>query len=263
MASMTDPARELGEIAKRLSKGNDAKGAQFLANRFGVAPWSTSFYKIIACILERAEQVATIVQRSEMDEDHIRDAIEHLEGFQSAFAGSALTQNWNTAGNGATLMRDHGQPIQFMAPTVRKFVAYPRLSDEEITELLALIDRYRDEVAKASDAPPFVRQAILDGLDKFRFQLENIGWMGAGYALSAFRQLFEVYDAVQNQDLPDAFDAQAFLGGFKSILMTFKKAVDAAQSWADTGGSVVKAYQLASSAYPIFLTAQHLLPGPR
>lgn len=254
---MTDPARELGEIAKRLIKGSDAKGAKFLADAFGVAPWSTSFYKIIACILERVEHVATIVQRTAMDEDHKQDALEHLEGFKSAFAGSALLNSWNNSGHGLTLMKDHGQPIQFMSPSVRQFVAYPRLNDEEITELIALIDRYRDEVATASDAPPFVRQAILDGLDLFRFQLENIGWMGAGYALSAFREVLQVYDAVQRHDMPDAFDSQALMTGLMSIITKFKEGVANAKSWTDTGEAVWKAYQIGSALVtPLLLTSR-------
>lgn len=257
MASMTDPARELGEIAKRLTQGANAKGANLLADSFNVEPWSTSFYKIISCILERVEQVATIVQRSDMDDDHKLDAANHLEGFKSAFSGGTLVNSWNTSGYGLTLMKEHGQPIQFLSPTVRQFVAYPRLSDEEITELIGLIDRYREEIFTSSDAPPFVRQAILDGIDLFRFQLNNIGWMGAGYALSAFREVLNAYDHLQRHNMPDAFDPRPLLGGLLLIINKFKESVERAKSWTDAGEAVWRFYQVGSSfATPILITSR-------
>lgn len=257
MASMTDPARELGEIAKRLTKSANSKGAQFLADSFGVPAWSTEFYKIIACILDRADLVATVVQGSSMDEDHKQDAVAHLDGFKSAFAAGALVNSWNTSGHGLTLMKSHGDPIQFMAATVRPVVQYPRLSDDEIAELLTLIDRYRVEVATASDAPPFVRQAILDGLNHFRFQLEHIGWLGAGYALSAFREVLRVYESLQREEMPDAFDPQALLSGLTSIIKKFNDGVQSAKGWADTAETVWKVYRIGSAvATPLLLTSR-------
>ncbi|WP_269218946.1 hypothetical protein [Brevundimonas vesicularis] len=113
MAAITDPARELGEIAKRLAVGTSAKGAQFLAEQFGVSAWSTPFYRILACILERADLVASIVRRSGMDDDHKEDALAHLEGFKSAFHGTSLVNQWSHQGCGLTLIQQHGQPVQF------------------------------------------------------------------------------------------------------------------------------------------------------
>lgn len=254
MATLTDPARELGEIAKRLTVSADGKGAAVLAVAFGVGAWSTPFYRILACILERADLVASIVRRSNMDDDHKDDAIAQLDGFKSAFAGGALINAWNTSGHGLSLMQKHGQPVQFLSSAVRPVVAYPRLSDDETNELLGLIEQYREELKNSDEAPAFVRQAILDGLASFQFQLEYMGWMGAGYSLAAFKQLMMIYDSVQRSEAHDSFDAAQVLGGLGGILKTFKDGIDRAQSWADTGGTIVKAWQLGSTiATPLLL----------
>lgn len=258
MAAITDPARELGEIAKRLSVGSGAKGAQFLSDQFGVGAWSTPFYRILACVLERADLVASIVRRSGMDEDHKDDAISHLEGFKAAFHGRALVNQWNNQDCGLALLNQHGQPVQFLSSEVRSVVKFPRLTEEEIAEFLGLIDGYCDEVRAAHDAPDFVRQAILDGLAGLRFQLEYMGWMGAGYTLSAFRHVMMVYETLRREQAEDAFNAEQVLRGLGQILVRFKETVAKAQGWADAGGTVMKAWQLTSSVATPLLIGQNL-----
>lgn len=260
MAAITDPARELGEIAKRLTVGTSAKGAQFLAEQFGVGAWSTPFYRILACVLERADLVAAIVRRSRMDDDHKEDAIAHLEGFKSAFHGGSLINPWNNGSYGLSLLQQHGQPVQFLSSEVRPVVNFPRLTEDEVNEFLGLIDAYCVELREAHETPDFVRQAILDGLAGLRFQLEYMGWMGAGYTLAAFRHVMMVYEAVQRDQAEDAFNADQALRGLGNILVRFKETVEKAQSWADAGGTVLKAWQLGSSvATPLLLA--HMAGG--
>lgn len=262
MATLTDPARELGDIAQRLASGADAKGAKFLADAFGVEVWSTSFFKIISCILERADLVADIVRRSDMDEDQIEQAIEELDWFKSAFAGSSLFNSWNNAGQGGTLMQRHGRPIQFMSPSVRKVVSYPHLSANEVEELLILIDRYLDEVAIVEDDHAFVRQAIFDGLSRFRFQLKHMGWMGSGYVLATFREVLWVYEVAQ-QDHANSVnpDAEAALRELGVIVSKVKDHIKTAKGWADAGQFVWKAYQLGSAAISPLLIAHQANGG--
>lgn len=258
MATTTDPARELGEIAKRLSKGADAKGAAFLASAFGVKAWSTPFFKIITCILERADLVADIIRQSDMDEDTIEQAVEDLEWFKSAFSGNSLFSLWNTGGQGLTLMQQHGRSIQFFAPSVRKVVSYPKLSDEEIEELVGLIDAYLEQAALVDDDHAFVRQAIFDGLTRFKFQLEHMRWMGAGYVLATFRDVLWAVDVAQReQHEAGNVDAAAALQALVVIVTKFKEHIKTAQGWADAGQSVWKAYQLGTSVVtPLLLAHQ-------
>lgn len=259
MTTVTDPARELAEIAERLTQGSSSPGETFLAQQFGVAEWSTDFVKIIACILERADLVANIVGKSDaMDDDHKASALNDLAQFKQGFTGTALRTAWNQGGGGLPIMKDHGRPIQYLAPIVRAEVRYPKLSEAEIAEFLDLIDAYVAELTESDEGPEFVRQAILDGLATFRFQLERIGWMGSGYALTAFREVMLVYEASKYQfsDAGDV-DASAVLKGLWDILTKFKEKADKAKSWGDTAESLWKVYQLGSSvATPLLLAGK-------
>lgn len=264
MASLTDPARELGEIAERLTLSSNLGGEKFLGEQFGVVPWSTEFVKIIACILERADMVARIVSTSDLDPDHRDKALHHLTEFKGGFTGAALRKAWNDSGHGLSAMANHGSPIQFLSQTVRPRVNYPRLSPEEIGELLEVIDRYLAEVEASDEGPDFVRQAIVDGLTQFRFQLDKIGWMGAGYSLAAFRDLVRVYDlAERHLQIADELDAGAFLKGLVDILTSFKSKVDAAKGWRDAAETLRDGYLLGSGyALPFLLTGTFpALPG--
>jgi hypothetical protein len=257
MPAVTDPARELAEIAQRLTQSSSSAGEIFLAGLFGVEAWSTEFMKIIVCILERADLVAKVVQQSRaMDDDHKANALSDLSRFKQAFAGTSLRIAWNQGEGGLAIMRDHGRPIQYLSQTVRAEVRYPKLSQEEVADLLQLIDAYLNELDASDEGPEFVRQAIRDGLTTFRFQLERIGWMGSGYALAAFREVMFVYEASKYHfSHEDNFDASAVLAGLWSILTKFKKKADEAKSWGDTAQSAWKLYQLGSSAATPLLLA--------
>lgn len=247
MATLTDPARELADIAERLKEPSKKRGEAFLADKFGAEPHEANFARIITCILERTELVENIVSRSTMDSDHQESVLGELVRFREFFAPSQLAGFWlqNTQGIFAGCIR----ALQLLSPMVRSHTSYPRLSSEEIGEFIQLIDAYLDELRANSDTPPFVRQAIADGLCAFRFQLQEIGWLGSGYTLSAFRQVMMLHDLIQRdfqgQHNPDA---EAALRGLFSILSQFKTKVDEAKGWGETAQSVVSVYQLGSAA---------------
>ena len=256
---MTDPARELAEIAARLTAQTNAAGERFLAEQFGVERWSTEFFKVITCILDRADTVARIVKQSDMDKDHQESAAIDLEQFKSGFTGASLNQGWDQGG--LSKMRDHGRPIQYLSPTVRREVSYPKLTAEEVTDFLKLIDSYLAKIGKSDEGPEFVRRAIIDGLTAFRFQLERIGWMGAGYTLVAFREVIIAYDAAAQYAGESNPDAAAFLKGLHAIITSFKKRVDEAKSWTDAAETAWKFYQIGTAvATPLLLTGTLQLP---
>lgn len=258
MASLTDPARELSEIAKRLEISDSQPGARFLAEQFGVESWSTDFMRIITCIMERADLVTDILRNSDLDQDHKDNALEHVWLFKTGFTGPALGNHWNSGGHGLVIMKNHGAPIQFLSQTVRPVIKYPKLSEEEIAELIEAIDQYLAALANSDEGPDFVRQAISDGLGMFRFRLDKLSWMGSGYALTAFREVIEIYRLSDSQFTTSSNpDAGAFLSGFLDILHLFKSKVDNAKGWTDSAGSVWNAYGLASRFTTPLLLAGH------
>jgi hypothetical protein len=257
MTAITDPARELAEIAARLTKGSNKPGEVFLAEEFGVERSSTEFFKVITCILARADRVGAIIEQSNMDKDHQDNALNDLTRFKGGFTGASLAQRWDQFG--LNNVRDHGRPIQYLSPVVRQRECYPKLSDEEVAEFLTLIDQYLAEIRKSDEGPPFVRQSIVDGLTAFRFQLQMIGWMGSGYTMAAFREVMIAYEAAAHyggQSNPDAF---AFLKGLGNIVSTFKKKADEAKSWTDTAEAVWKFYQIGSAVATPYLIGKNLL----
>lgn len=265
MATITDPARELADVADKLSVGSGLKGEDYLAERFGVAPWSTDFVKILACILERADLVARIIARSELDPGDKAIAATHLVSFKSAFTGVMLRKVWHESGAGITIVTQHGGPIRFMSATIKNHIKYPQLTEEEVAELVNHIDRYLSALGENDQELPFVKQAITDGLTAFRFQLVKIGWMGSGYALAAFRQVNTVYEMSERMhQLEGTAERPALLDGLANIVASFRSKVDSAQGWYDTGETVWKAYQLISSTIPpLMLTgAIPALPSP-
>ena len=260
MAIITDPARELSDIAKKLAVADGKKGSAFLAEKFGVQPWSTEFFKIITCIMERADLIASVIFEAVDDDEIRREAHLHLDGFKEGFSGSSLVNNWNAEGHGVTAMKIHGSPIKFLSSQVRQFVAYPSLSDEEIAELLGAIDIYLGEITPLEEGPVFVRQAIIDGLMAFKFQLEKIGWLGAGYSLGGFRNLLDIYSQSQRlyAETPDC-DPEAVLGGFMSILRSFKEKADEAKGWSEASQFIWDGYSLAARIVtPLLLTSNVL-----
>jgi len=263
MASLTDPARELSDIAKRLSEPSPEKGASYLAAKFKVGLWSTEFFKIVACIFERADQVEEILRRSQLDPETVESGLEDLRIFKAGFTSAALVNPWNAAGNGITAMRDHGVRLSYFQDTVRASVKYPKLTDDEIAEFIELIDAYIAQVQENEDEHLFVRQAIVDGLSAFRFQLKYIGWMGAAYALVAFREVMFVNDVSTNfygqQSNPDA---GAFLSGMRDIIRKFKAKVDEAKSYSDAATFLVDTYRFSSAVVtPLLVASQIRLLG--
>lgn len=257
MATLTDPARELADLAERIKAPSKHRGEAYLAEMFEADPHDANFSRIITCILERAELVEAIVSQSSMDSDHQQSVLSELVRFREFFTPMHLTAAWlqNTQGEFAGCIR----ALQLLSPLVRTHTSYPRLTSDEVSEFIQLIDTYIGEVQANSDTPAFVRQAITDGLYAFRFQLQEIGWLGSGYALSAFRQVMMTHDLIQHdlqaQQNPDA---EAALRGLFSILTRFKKKVDEAKGWSDTAQSMFSAYQLTSAAITPLLISHAL-----
>jgi hypothetical protein len=248
MANITDPARELGDISAKLGAPSPQAGFHVLAATFGHEPDSAAFARIVCCILERAELVAQIIDASSMDDDHKLAATQDIANFKRAFSPGDLTAEWNSANRGAARLRESVKAFQYLSPIVRSHTNYPKLSKEEIDEFIQLIDVYVEEMRKNDDLDEFVRKAIQDGLAAFRFQLENMEWLGAGYTLAAFRQVVMTYEII-NMDIQGQHnpDAEAALRGVFSVIAAFKKKIDEAKSYTDAAKFAMTTYNVGTS----------------
>jgi len=259
MTTITDPACELAEIAKLLSVGGGETGDKFLANKFQVEPWSTEFVRILACIFERCDLVADIVDHSSLDEETKASCREDMATFKSALSGKSLWTSWNTAPDGGLPKIQVGSRFLYLQHTVRPQVSYPKVSPQEITEFLGLIDAYLAELATNQDDHPFVRQAITDGLKAFQFQLKHIRWAGAGYMLSAFQAVMLTYDRSRYAFESDAdLDASAALKGLRSIINSVGAKLKEAREASETAKWVWEGYRALSTMSLPALALEHL-----
>ncbi|MEG3180427.1 hypothetical protein [Sphingomonas sp. LT1P40] len=258
MATLTDPARELADLAERIKATSKKRGDAYLAEMFDVDTHDANFARIITCILERTELVESIVEKSTMDSDHQETVLAELVRFRQFFTPAQLANHWLQGSQGE--FTGCIRALQLLSPMVRNHTSYPRLSAAEVSEFIGLIDAYLGEIRENQDLPNLVRQSISDGMYAFRFQLQEIGWLGSGYALAAFRQIMMscelIQRDIQGQHNPDA---EAALRGLATILKQFKAKVDEATGWTDTGQSVFSAYQLTTTLATPLLIGQALI----
>jgi hypothetical protein len=195
----TDPARELADLCTALSGHSDAAGDDYLASKFQVKAWSSEFYQIVACIVERGDYLIKIVNALDMDEDVKDDAIVHITMVQAAFAKGALLNSWSAQGCGASLLSGSNiQPIKMLSPTVRNIVSYPKPSAEDIQAILEDTAEFKDWLEQHQVAEQdFIRQIMLDGLSQFRFRLSKIQWLGWGYTFSSLREIIAAYKILE------------------------------------------------------------------
>lgn len=197
MTDRTDPARELAEICDRLNVDSKRPGAEFLALKFEVEPWSREFYQIIFCILERADFLMRVLGAVDYDEDFRAEAIRHIEDMKLAFSQSSFGNAWNQVGI-KKVGPLNAQPLKMLSPAVRREVAYPKLSAEEISEILAETEQLESWLAEQQLAEhDFIRQAILDGLAHFKFRMLRLNWLGWGYATESLREVTAAYFALE------------------------------------------------------------------
>lgn len=240
----TDPARELAELCQNLCSQNTTRGDDHVASCFGVSPWSQEFFQIIFCITNRIDFLIELVPSLELDEDFQNDAIGHLKCLKQAFTRDSLANNWRENGNKA-LGRENSQPIKMLSGYVRKKVRYPKLSDDELEEVLGNVNELEAWLKEHQMAEQdFIRQAILDGLTQFKFRLERLGWLGWGYTLQALREVVSAYLILNGlqPDKNEAPDAVVVLKKVNAFLKDFYLKAKVAKEHVDTGDFLLRMY---------------------
>lgn len=249
MPETTDPARELAELCDRLKTPNENKGDEWVAKVLGVEPWSRGFYEAVFSVVERADFLISLIDDLELDDDFKSQAASHVTKVKAAFNKHSLQNVWKQVGAKA-LSAENIQPIKMLSPLIRQKVKYPRLSDEEVEELLADVDELlgwlRGHQLNERD---FVRQALIEGLERFRFRLKRVGWLGWGYTLESLREVIGAYMALErgldptSDPVADAAlkKTSAFVKGFYDKTQAFKGLVE-------TGDFLLRAYGAAALA---------------
>ena len=198
MKEFTDPVTELADMCRSLSKPDNKRGDDYLAEKFGVSAWSVGFYRIIFCILHRVEEVEESIEKLEIDDSLNKRLRGNLRQIREAFSKHSLQQNWKDNGGPAKLRSEFVEPIAAIAPMVRQSIKIPKLSDGEIAALIAEVDTLIDWLCEHQLVEQdFIRQAIIDGLKNFRFHLTNFKWVGIGYTLHSLREVIGAYLAFE------------------------------------------------------------------
>jgi hypothetical protein len=163
---------------------------------------------------------------------------------KQAFNIDGLMNGWAAHGR-VHLGAQNIQPIKMLSAMVRQKVSYPKLSNDELTELLGQIDDLttwlEEHQTKEQD---FIRQAILDGVRQFRFRLERIGWFGWGYTLESLRDVIGAYMALERGLPAQGVDpvAEAVLKKVGAFVKDFYEKTKFAKDVVDTGDFMLRAY---------------------
>lgn len=261
MATTTDPANELAGICKRLSSADKSAGSSALGNLFGFDGYSTEYYRIIASIMRRADQVEEVLANSHLDPDHKDLARGTLADFKSMFSATYLNQAWSAGGSAkaASLY----QAITFLSGTVRNYVKYPALSEDEAKEIIDEIHEYLGYLnSRTNDELPFIKRSIEESLYELIFRLNNLGWLGADYTLSAIRDVNEAYRLMERGGYPNNGEEPvytklgAILGGINEKLST-------AREWKENAAMILEGYKFVAAISMPLMSLTPLLMGPK
>jgi hypothetical protein len=244
LVGLTDPARELFDLCQRLSEQSNRTGDDFLAAKFGVEGWSAAFFEINFAILERVEELKVMIADLPLDDD-IRDQnVSQLNVLASAFGPNGHRNQWTHSISNYLTPATLG-PLSLLSGMIRPYRSYPKLDDAERDDLLATVDQLLEWLKEHQLAEQdFVRQALIDGVTRFRFRLARIQWIGWGYTLDSLREVIGAYFALEHGTPTDGSDtsAQATLKLVGDFVAAVYEKTKFAKEVVETGDFMLKAY---------------------
>lgn len=223
MTTITDPARDLAELCERVRENNAAVGSVVLAKKFDVAPWSAEFFQILFVIHERFNELIEIVDLLEMDQDILVQAKASIETLQKAFGQDGVNNHWNhSVGN--YISPAQVLPLKMLSASVREKKAFRKLSKEECKDAVDEVDQLLGWLNQHQlQAHDFIRAALIEGLEKFKFRLLRLDWLGWGYSLQSLREVVGAYMALEGAF--ESAGSQPDLGVLLSKVSTFLKSI--------------------------------------
>jgi hypothetical protein len=139
----------------------------------------------------------------------------------------------------------HVGPIRALSAQVRGLYAWPKLNDAEIKEVLDLADELVTWLtAHQLKEQDFVRQALIEGLEAFRFRLQRVGWFGWGYTIRSLRDVIGAYMALERgtPDLSASPDAAAVLQKVRAGISSIFEKIKLAKDVTDVADFTLRAY---------------------
>lgn len=201
--ALTDPARELVETLALLSDEPNEKIVARLNRGAGVEPWSSSLFAIIFEIINRTDLVISEVRKLPLDEDVMEDAIRSLRAIRSVFANpKVLDQDVNQLR--VTVTGANATVLKMLSSQIRENVSYHKISQDEKVQILQDVnDLHAWLVDLQSEEKSFIRQSLIEGLERFIFRLERLEWVGSGYVLEGLRDVIHAYLALEGANISD------------------------------------------------------------
>lgn len=75
---------------------------------------------------------------------------------------------------------------------------YPKLDEAELTEVIELVDQLLAWLTEHQlSEQDFIREALIVGLETFKFRLARIHWLGWGFALQGLKDVIYAYFALE------------------------------------------------------------------
>lgn len=269
MVGKTDPAREIADICRRLAKASDAAGDVFIAKEIGVAPWSRDFFEVIFSILDRIELVKKEIECVDLDDDNRNEAIAHLEKLAEAFSKRCMNNAWNSSNHGYSIVSGKdATAISFLSAMIRPRNCYPKLSDDEIKEIVGAVASLIEWLEKQQlSEQDFIREALIEGLRTVRRRLVRLGWLGWGYSISSLRDVIGAYLALERGNIgKDNPSAEAILKKTGVLLEKIGHLIGVAKDAKEKGQFILELYGLWALAKDTgvvaLLTSSGVNPAP-
>lgn len=250
MATLTDPARELFELCKRLPEGGDAPGETVLATAFQVEAWSAAFYEVNFSIVARIQKLKCLIDQLELEEDTKADAIANLNLVQNAFGAAGHRNPWSHTRKNFISPTQLSQ-LSVLSGMVRQMQSYPKLTEDESAELLALTIQLHDWLNEHQLVEQdFIRECLIEGVERFRFRLERLAWMGWGYTAESLRDVIAAYFALERSNLSNDDNpiASVMLKNVADLVSNFYNKTKFAKDVTSVGDFMLRAYGAASVA---------------
>jgi len=244
MPSITDPARELSDLIRGMAIDPNVRMDRGLATLFDVPAWSSDFYQIIFSISSRIDELINLTDDLALDDDYKIEIKDSLGEIQTAFGPSGLNNNFSHSRQ-LYLSAANVSPLSALSGLVRQMRAYPRLDADEQQELVTLVDELiswlEDHQLSEQD---FIRQALVEGLERMAFRLERIKWFGWGYTLESLREVISAYFALERATPQDGSNppAEAMIKFVSQFVSNFLSKAGLAKDAYETGDFMLKAY---------------------